>query len=507
MNVSERIEKIKNADLAYTVVIRVEYVDSGAFRAPGAREEDTLTGLPPFYRVTLLSKPDAKSKIISEAWLPEDPSWNGRFMGIGNGGLAGAIQYGKLATFLRLGFSSIQTDMGTSGGKYCGCNCPSVHKNFGWRSTRIMTIIGKAVTETHYGQKPHHSYFYGSSTGGQQAFSEAYRYPDDYDGIFACVPALNRTNLHTYFLWSYQKLHTADRQPMFTLEEIEKINRLAIKFFKERGDGEPDDPFISYPWIDDDTPKTFVSWLAERMTLTDEQKNALIDVYTGPRDARDGRQIYCGMPIGSEIFSGGLRTFTQNPVNCYLFNWVFGADYDYFSFDFGNDVDAVDDLLSAHTNANDPDLSAFAAAGGKLIAYSGSSDPWVPYPESFAYFEKVSELMGGKEKTLDFFRYFLIPGRAHNGGKGATEAYADKAGNVHAINALTDWVENGKAPEFLYAVSRESEKDPEKKAFSRKIYPYGTDENPFRPHPKASDESYFVPLDREYLKYRTIGNK
>lgn len=503
MNVCERIERIKRTDFLHTVVTGAEYVDSGTFRAPGASEEDTLTDLPPFFRVTFLSRPDAKSKIISEAWLPEDTFWNGRFMGLGNGGLAGSIQYGKLATFLRLGFASIQTDMGTSGGKYCGYNSTSVHKDFGWRSTHIMTVIGKTVTETHYEQKPHHSYFFGGSTGGQQAFSEAYRFPDDYNGIFACVPAINRTNLHMYFLWNYQKLHGSDRQPLFSGEEIDRINRLAIGFFKERGDGEPGDPFITYPWIDDDTPKTFVGWLAGHMPLTEEQKNSLIDVYTGPHDTRDGRQIYCGMPIGAEVFSGGMKTFSRaDAINCYPFNWVFGAGYDYYSFDFGKDVDTVDELLSAHTNANDPDLSQFASAGGKIIAYSGSSDPWVPYPESFAFFEKVSELMGGKEKALDFFRYFLIPGRAHSGGCGAGDVYTDEAGNEHCIGALTDWVENGKAPEYLYAVSCESEKTPEKKAFSRIIYPYGTDENPFRLHPTASDEKFFVPLDREYMKYR-----
>ena len=503
MNVSDRIEMIKRSDLPYTAVTGVEYVDSGTFVVPGGNGEDIIFGLPPFYRVTFLSQPEPKTNIKSEMWLPEDSYWNGRFMGLGNGGLAGSIQYGKLETFLRLGFASIQTDMGTSGGKNCGYNAPAVHKDFGWRSTHIMTVIGKAMTEAHYGKPPHHSYFFGGSTGGQQAFSEAYRFPDDYNGIFACVPAINRTNLHMYFLWNYQKLHGADRQPLFTVEEIDRINRLAIRFFKERGDGEPDDPFITYPWIDDDTPTTFVGWLAERMPLTDEQKNALISVYTGPRDSRDGRQIYCGMPIGAEVFSGGMKTFSRaDAINCYPFNWVFGAGYDYYSFDFGKDVDTVDELLSAHTNANDPDLSAFAAAGGKIIAYSGSSDPWVPYPESFAYFEKAAALMGGKEKALDFFRYFLIPGRAHSGGRGAGDVHSDEAGNEHCIGALTDWVENGKAPEYLYAVSRESENDPEKKVFSRKIYPYGTENNPFREHPATSDDKYFVPLDREYMKYR-----
>lgn len=45
-------------------------------------------------------------------WLPTE-GWNGKFLGTGNGGYAGVIQYGLLASGLRRGYAVASTDMGT----------------------------------------------------------------------------------------------------------------------------------------------------------------------------------------------------------------------------------------------------------------------------------------------------------------------------------------------------------------------------------------------------------
>ena len=138
-----------------------------------------------------------------------------------------------------------QTDMGTSGGRERGINNQAVWRDFGWRATHGMAVLGKQLSEICYGKKPEYSYFVGASTGGQQAFSEAQRFPEDFNGIIAGVPANNRVALHTYFLWNHNHLRRPDGKVMFTDKEIQNITHLAVSFFQNRKDGAEGDNFCN----------------------------------------------------------------------------------------------------------------------------------------------------------------------------------------------------------------------------------------------------------------------
>ena len=66
----------------------------------------------------------ATSQVAIEVWLPET-GWNGRFLGTGNGGFAGAIETGALELGVVEGFASANTDLGTAlifkcNGLFCG---------------------------------------------------------------------------------------------------------------------------------------------------------------------------------------------------------------------------------------------------------------------------------------------------------------------------------------------------------------------------------------------------
>ncbi|MBO5928266.1 MAG: tannase/feruloyl esterase family alpha/beta hydrolase [Clostridia bacterium] len=192
-NISEKL--IAGLRDLHTEIVDVIYESETYIDPIGRVFED----MPSFVRVVLVSKPGAGSYIRHELWLPD--GWNGCFLGLGNGGMAGTIHYGTLANRTRERYAVINTDMGTSRGRDSGVNNPDLIKDFGWRATYLMTKAGKLITEEYYGSPIEKSYFFGTSTGGQQSMMLAQRFPEEYDGISAGVPANNRTNLHMSGLW------------------------------------------------------------------------------------------------------------------------------------------------------------------------------------------------------------------------------------------------------------------------------------------------------------------
>jgi Tannase and feruloyl esterase len=115
--------------------------------------------------------------------------------------------------------------------------------------------------------------------------------------------------------------------------------------------------------------------------------------------------------------------------------------------------------------------------------WHGWADGAIIATSSIGYYEGVRKFMGGRDKTEDFFRLFLVPGVHHGGGgPGLTE--------FDSFSALEEWVEKGQAPDKLIA-GRMNNGEVER---TRPIYPYpvaarysGTG------NPKA--EESFVPFD------------
>jgi Tannase and feruloyl esterase len=91
---------LKGLKLEFTEISIAETVTSGVLEIP---EIASLHDLPPFCRVQGILRPTGDSKILFEVWLPEK-DWNGRELGVGNGGFAGSIGYDGLATYLKRGY-------------------------------------------------------------------------------------------------------------------------------------------------------------------------------------------------------------------------------------------------------------------------------------------------------------------------------------------------------------------------------------------------------------------
>lgn len=471
MEIDNLIMCLKSRMIENTDIVSVSYHNGGKLCID---KNEIDKELPPFYRIELVLRPGTGSFIRAEIWLPDN--WNERFIGTGNGGMAGGICYGALAQFVKQNYAVANTDMGTSRGRDSGINNPDVWKDFGWRSTHLMTQAAKLIIIEHYGRKEKYSYFLGSSTGGQQALMEAQRFPEDYNGIIAGVPANNRTFLHTYFLWNHRHLFQNGGQVLFTYEMITQITGYAAEFFQSRSDGAPGDCFVTNPAADLDTIEYFLQFLKLKLTLNDKQIYALRAIYTGPVNPVTGERIYNGLPIGAEMYGCGINDCQkEEDPNFYPFEWVFGKDYDWSSFDFDKDLDYLNEKLAEDLNANSADLSEFHNRGGKLFMYSGTADPCVPFPDAKKYYQRVAEKAGGFDIAKTFFRYFILPGKDHGdsglGALGMRTVITDDVSTVddNEFLALRLWVEENKPPEKLiaYGFHRETGKE-----FSRPVHPY-----------------------------------
>ena len=342
--------------------------------------------------------------------------------------------------------------MGTAPNADSGIGNHEVWKDFGFRATHLMTVAAKQIIESYYGKAPEYSYFNGGSTGGQQALQEAQRYPADYDGIVAAIPAHCRTPLHAYFLWNYQIL----AQCHFTNEQETSVIAAANEYMASHEVPAIAGKFISDARRDNKDIEAVIALARQKdPSLTDAHAAALRKLYDGPRHAVTGERIFDGIPLGTP--------FEPATGNLYLFKWVFGANKDLHAINFGADIDTYTAALGPYLNAENPDLSAFQARGGKLIMTSGSADQVVPASASIDYYEKVISHFGGLDKVQAFFRFYIIPGMSHDGGPGLSPA-------ANFIELVRAWREKGTAPGEITG-KRAVPGEPE---LSMPIYPYPT---------------------------------
>ena len=423
-------------------VTAAEVVRSGVFAPPKGK---ALEGLPAFCRVAAVLHPSSDSAIRIELWMPET-RWNGRLEGTGNGGFAGNLAYGALAAGVKQGYAVVNTDMGmaTAPGEDATVfiGRPERWKDWGYRSTHEMTVEAKRFVAAFYKRPAAHNYFVGCSTGGEQAWREAQRYPDDYDGIVGGAPANNRTGVHESILWNFV---TTERTPEDHIPSA-KLRPLAKAVMNacDRLDGVADG-LISDPRNCSFDPASLqCSGSDKENCLTTSQVAVVRRLYAGPADPRTGQQIYPGMAKGSELGWNRLGPDDKGrPPYAPIFTWVFGRDWNWRSFDFDRSLIAVDNKLASVVNATSTNLNAFSGRGHKLLIYHGWSD-WLVVPgESIKYRNALASRYPGK-KLDDFYRLFMAPGMTHcSGGVGPD--------HFDALSPVVDWVEKGRAPDKIIA--------------------------------------------------------
>ncbi len=132
------------------------------------------------------------------------------------------------------------------------------------------------------------------------------------------------------------------------------------------------------------------------------------------------------MPAGSELdwkgFGPPPGKAAPPPFEA-IFKWGLGADWDWRTFDFDRNYTTLVAKLGPLVDALNPDLSAFASHGHKLIVYHGWADSLVTPGEAINYRDavladhrhRVGSASGAdtERETNQFYRLFMIPGMAH----------------------------------------------------------------------------------------------
>jgi hypothetical protein len=468
-------EGIASLKLRDTTIMIAQVVRAGEFSGPEstptALQEAEFRKLPAFCRVQGVIRPSSDSNIDFEVWMPVS-GWNGRYLGVGNGGFAGSINYfsangnaPSMAQALAAGYAASSTDTGHKAAitdADWAVGHPEKVIDYGYRAVHATAVDAKNIIAAFYGKQPT-SYFSSCSNGGRQALMEAQRYPADYAGIVAGDPAWYATHLAAAQIWNQQAINAsqdsyvpASKIPAITAAVLDKCDELdGVR------DGVIDDPRKCH--FD---PAVLLCKGGDSDTcLTGPQVEALKKIYAGPTNSA-GRQIFPGIFPGGEAGPGGWGLWIMGAQPGRSLDYAFGVGglakivyqdpaWDFRRFNFDSDVAFLDDKLGPVRNATNANLKPFKAAGGKLILYHGWSDPDIAPLSTINYYENVTSKMGD-QNAHEFVRVYMVPGMQHcGGGAGATvlgsvpNSGADPQSGIQAV--LERWVEKGSAPGEIIA--------------------------------------------------------
>ncbi len=448
--------------------------------APTPPEIAVIPQTPEYCRVIGAIAPvDAKAPPIRfQVNLPTN--WNGRSVQFGGGGFNGVLIAGTgllpsgradRPSPLMRGYVTYGTDSGHQNAPGVPLQAFALNDealvNFAYASYKKVRDVAVELMKRRYGAAPQKLYFAGSSEGGREGLTMAQRFPNDFDGIFSRVPVINWTGLQA----AGTRIGALQMGPGWLTPEAVKLAAEAVLKACDARDGLADGIVSDY----EGCRRGFD---AERLRcapgqtagcLSDAQVAVVAELhapYTFPFPLANGVQRYPGWGRGGEAAPGngpvggwtswqaGEAAPTLPPGPSASRGWLYGSgavqyfyarnpDFDPRRFNLEQFAARVREV-SAIMDSTDPDLSAFAARGGKLIISEHMADyAQSPYA-GIEYFRSVVERMG-RRVADGFVRLYVTPGADHM-GMGAPSG-------VDMLAVLADWVEQGKAPGDLEQVA------------------------------------------------------
>lgn len=426
-----------------------------------ATEVTDREDLPPFCSVVGYVRP----AINFEIRLPLE-GWNGGFYMTGCGGFCGQvlIDAGGFINAptpgLKRGYAVATSDSGHWGTGSTDARWALENRlaevDWGERGMRETAETAIAVIEAYYGAAPAPKIFQGCSTGGRQANMLAVKSPELFDGIINGAPALDYTGLVATWMASVVQANTAEDGAQIVTPYVVPLIRETVYSQCDGADG-LEDGLISDPGACEIDWSGATCDAREAPCLSEAQVETLTAWYeTGAVDSSGDKLYPATVPYGSEPFWGLWLTgfeggggkivpvFNRNFMQFMAFPEDPGESYSAMDFDFDEDPARLA-LMGSIYNSDDPDLKAFAEAGGRMITWHGLADAIVPPGKTLHYYARVAEAAGGVETAQAFNRLFMIPGVDHCGLQKGPGIGQD---GLDLITAMEDWLA-GEAPETI----------------------------------------------------------
>jgi feruloyl esterase len=361
--------------------------------------------------------------------------------------------------------------------------------NLGYMQMKKTRDAAMTLIERLYGTRPRYTYYLGTSQGGREALTVAQRYPADYDGIAANVPIVGFSTLMLA-----PELIRIKEKPLANWVTPAKVNAIRGEFIRQCDglDGLADGIINNYmgcralfdlsqgargrhPWAAKRCPNNMDPDPADTSAnacLTDGQMATLEFTYSryafatplGHGASTFGMWVPNTDPSGSGLiatarFRGQEGAADTAPMHAHL--GVLGVTGFLMRDLSANPLDYVEggplnrrrEELARVLDSTNPDLSAFAKRGGRMIVTIGTNDTLASPGAQLDYYESVVKTMS--RATVDrFARLFVMPQTGHGlsgssytvDGTGKTIAATPIPNRYDQWGLLFDWVEKGTAP-------------------------------------------------------------
>lgn len=444
----------------------VELNDSGTYSEPGMlfgfipRKEET--GLPAYYRVTLKKRMKGGRTATLLVHLPL--VWNERFLGLTGGGSSSYQDYQQYlfasstpwTIAVRNHFACAQTDCGIGFMRFDWGFKPDSNevdwdllKEWGYEAAHDVAVIGKLVTSIVYGKKPVYSYISGISAGGRTTNGEVQRYPLDYNGAWVqCAAAPWITHLMSQS-WAY----------FVMLHNQHPIAKVKMEAFYEgllRKYGCEQKGYINNCYMPEFDPQTMVGVETGAGVITSEDARIMQLIIDGPQ-YRDGRKMPKCDAMGANVRyaefltydeKGEVPTGVQSLTALQGFRWVLENPTLDFKDISRDDFDRMYDIATSSfkdLDNQDPDITPFQQAGGKLLLTHATSDQCVPVLTTMKYYHDVLRNAESREAAREYVSCFISKGGAHGDREGKGELMSFP----HVWASLMHWVEDHVIPEEI----------------------------------------------------------